>query len=476
MNILNLDEFDITATHEGPHEYTFAVTPRHYAPFCPKCGVVEAKSQKFGTKELPFRDLPMHGKRVMLVVHRQRYRCLECRSTFYEALFCVDERRAITERLSEWVAQQSLKRTFVDIAGEVGLDEKTVRNILHDWIAVWEKRYHRQTPRYMGIDEIHLIGKPRAVITNVEERTVVDLLEDRSKEFLGRYLTNLADRDKVEIVTMDMWKPYKELANALMPQAVVVVDKFHVIRMATGALDQIRRNIGKDMTSYQRRQLMRERSILLKRQRDLNTRQAIALDGWLGNVPMLAEAHAIKEAFVAIWDVNTRSDATRLYSEWLTQVATASRPVQDAFKPLFTALQNWNNEIFNYWDYPVTNAYTEALNGLIRVVNRMGRGYSIEVLRAKLLFNFEAQKRVAQSSGYRDAITRMGGMSAFPAPDPIAGADMSKLAELIAAGRLEQTHSPPPFQLGEEQPMPTVKDVLKDAYYGMLNEILKSGL
>lgn len=447
MNHLNLDEFDITATHEGPNEYTFAVTPKHQAPFCPKCGVVEAKAQKFGTKQLPFRDLPMHGKRVMLVVNRQRYRCLECKSTFYETLLCVDERRSITERLSEWVAQQSLKRTFVDIAGEVGLDEKTVRNILHDWIAVWEKAYRRQTPRYMGIDEIHLIGKPRAVITNVEERTVVDLLEDRSKEFLGRYLTNLADRDKVEVVTMDMWKPYKELANALMPQAVVVVDKFHVIRMATGALDQVRRNIGKEMTSYQRRQLMRERSILLKRQRDLNTKQTISLDGWLGNVPILADAHTIKEAFVAVWDAPNRADANRQYAECLKLVALAPKPVQDAYKPLLTAVQNWNHEIFNYWDYPVTNAYTEALNGLIRVVNRMGRGYSIEVLRAKLLFNGEAQKRVASSSGYREAIARMLAMQLGDVMPPNAGADMVRLTELIETGQLEETHLSMPFEL-----------------------------
>jgi hypothetical protein len=46
-------------------------------------------------------------------------------------------------------------------------------------------------------------------------------------------------------------------------------------------------------------------------------------------------------------------------------------------------MTNWETEIFNYFDHPITNAYTEALNGLIR---RMGRGYSFEALRAKILF------------------------------------------------------------------------------------------
>jgi len=43
-------------------------------------------------------------------------------------------------------------------------------------------------------------------------------------------------------------------------------------------------------------------------------------------------------------------------------------------------------EILNYFDHPVTNAYTESLNSLIRVMDRMGRGYSFEALRAKILF------------------------------------------------------------------------------------------
>lgn len=441
MNILNLDEFEITATDEQAYEYTFAVKTVLPAPLvCKHCGVVKPKVQKFGVKQQAFRDLPIHGKRVMLVITRQRYRCQECNQTFLEPLWSMDDRRMMTTRLAEWVAKQSLKRTFVEIAGEVGLNEKTVRTVFRAAVDQWEVQYQRVTPKWLGIDEIHLIGKPRAVLTNVEERTVVDLLEDRNKDLLGRYLTNLADRNRIEIVTMDMWKPYKDLANALMPKAAVVVDKFHVVRMATQALDQVRRSIGKDMTAYQRRQLMRERSMLLKRQRDLDARQAIALDGWLGNLPQLAEAHAIKEAFVAVWDARNRADAYRQYGEWLQQVAAASRPIQDAFKPLATSLTNWNTEIFNYFDYPVTNAYTEALNGLIRVVNRMGRGYSIEVLRAKLLFSEEAQKMVAPPGAkYREAILRMIAMAAGPGemvPKDNLGSDISTLTRLIEEGQI----------------------------------------
>ncbi len=54
--------------------------------------------------------------------------------------------------------------------------------------------------------------------------------------------------------------------------------------------------------------------------------------------------------------------------------------VATAFQPVVTALGNWEPEIMAYFRHQITNAYTESLNSLIRVTNRMGRGYSFEAL------------------------------------------------------------------------------------------------
>ena len=63
-----------------------------------------------------------------------------------------------------------------------------------------------------------------------------------------------------------------------------------------------------------------------------------------------------------------------------------------AFSDLVRAWENWTPWILGYFDHPVTNAYTESLNNLIRVMNRLGRGYSFEALRAKILFAEGAHK------------------------------------------------------------------------------------
>src|SRR2546426_12341019 len=74
------------------------------------------------------------------------------------------------------------------------------------------------------------------------------------------------------------------------------------------------------------------------------------------------------------------------------------------FHELVTVMGNWETEIFAYFDHPITNAYTESLNNLIRMTNRIGRGYSFNAIRAKLLYAETGRKRPKR--GYYDSRPR----------------------------------------------------------------------
>lgn len=56
-------------------------------------------------------------------------------------------------------------------------------------------------------------------------------------------------------------------------------------------------------------------------------------------------------------------------------------------------MTNWHDEICTYFENPLTNAFTESTNSLTRVMNRMGRGYSFEIIRARMLYDPKARKR-----------------------------------------------------------------------------------
>ena len=136
---------------------------------------------------------------------------------------------------------------------------------------------------------------------------------------------------------------------------------------------------------------MRERFILLKRKHDLNEGESFLLDTWLGNLPALKEAYELKEEFYWIWDTPDPDEGHLRYSQWRHRCMSSNS--KDAYKDLVRAVDNWHVEIFNYFDKRLTNAYTDSINSIIRQVERMGRGYSFDALRAKILFNEKLHKK-----------------------------------------------------------------------------------
>lgn len=65
-------------------------------------------------------------------------------------------------------------------------------------------------------------------------------------------------------------------------------------------------------------------------------------------------------------------EAYRLYQYWLSGIPEELLPY---FESLTKAMTNWEKEIFSYFNIPITNAYTESLNNLIKVTNKIGLGY-----------------------------------------------------------------------------------------------------
>ncbi len=177
----------------------------------------------------------------------------------------------MTSRLVQSVGKQAISRTFASIADEIGIVEGTVRSIFRDYINELEKTVRFEIPQWMGIDEIHLI-KPRCVVSNIQNNTIFEILKDRNKATVTSYLSQLNALNQVRFVAMDMWRPYRDAVETV---AQIVIDKFHVVRMANDALEKIRKSLREQLTTKQRRGLMHDRFVLLKRERDLTPQESI---------------------------------------------------------------------------------------------------------------------------------------------------------------------------------------------------------
>ncbi len=406
-NMLNLSNLKITDMNESINDYRFLVETTSNSPSsCPKCGTI-ANLYKHGKKNQLFFDLPMYVKRVGIYVQRQRYKCRECNGTFFENLPDMDDNRSVTNRLMDWIKEASLEKTFTSVAEEIGVDEKTVRNIFNDYVAELEAQTNFRTPKWLGIDEVHLLKNYRCVITDVENKSVIEILRKRNKDHVLSYLSKLQDIDKIELVAMDMWNPYKSAVNTVIPHAKIVIDKFHVVKLANEALEKVRKANRQNVTAKERRQLMRDRYVLLTRSKDLTDfDDQIKLQVWTQNFPLLGQAYELKEQFFDIYEAESINGAYKLYQNWVKNVP---KELMTYFEDLIKAMNNWEEEIFNYFNSPITNAYTESLNRLIKIMNHVGRGYSFEALRAKILFT-QGYRKVKKKKKFKEVEVTFGKM------------------------------------------------------------------
>ena len=224
---------------------------------------------------------------------------------------------------------------------------------------------------------------------------------------------------------MDMWKPYKDAVKQVFGEDTpVVIDHFHVTKEVGKAFETIRRHITKEIKSKKKRaSLKNARFLLLTNSDELSVEKANQAKQLLNDFPEFRGPYALKEAFRDIYDAESREEAEMIYAEWKQAVreeallyeqeeleknperykkpnGTIIRPHYPFYDAVET-IENWYEEIFAYFDHRFTNAGTagtEALNRVIRDIDREGRGYSFKILRAKCIYSQRLKDRLSNSS------------------------------------------------------------------------------
>lgn len=367
---------------------------------CVSCG-----GQNFighGQYEQDVMDLPHQAKLTCIHLLRKRYRCKDCGDTFFHPLPWLDEDHRATKRFVDRIAALALERNFSDLSREFGVDEKTIRNIFYGRHKGTIDTTLFESPAYLGIDELKIAGAVRGVITNLAQNTAIEFLPKCTNETMHAYFARMPERRNVKAVAMDCTKRYKDMVHEFFPQARVVADKFHITRMADLAVDGIRKEVrsGIDSKRMQLR-LKKDKFVLKTRAQKLDDWQIERLTSWRSDFPDIGMAYDLKEEFYRIYDAANRQEAMLRFDVWRANIPSA---MSKHWAPILTTFGNWDNEIFAFFDVvqeagkALTNAYTECQNGLTRAIDRLGRGYSFDALRVKLLL---APRKQGVATSYR---------------------------------------------------------------------------
>lgn len=359
---------------------------------CRRCGSLDG-FRRHGRKITRIMHTPSLGRPFPFQAHIQRYKCYDCRRTSMQPLPHVDPRHRMTIKCADYIANRCRERTFVELARDTGVDEKTVRNIC--FVRFGRKLHERQirSPVMLGIDEVYLKEPGRrykrkcSVLSDISGGSgYVDLIDGGN---VNHWLWKRRDHHRIKVVLMDMCDSYRRAVVKILPDAKIVVDRFHVAKKVNEALDAVRNAkrrkdlvVAEDAGKRLPRIKRRDRNILQISRHKLSAKLWLKLDGILKNNPLFFAAWYTKESFYDIWDAKSRQEAEALFDVWKANIPPL---VEKQFREVAKTVERWRQEIFAYWVIPVTNAYTESLNRMIKDMNREGRGYSFRNMRAKAL-------------------------------------------------------------------------------------------
>jgi transposase len=363
-------------TDEAANTLTLSIRQTAEEPYyvCGGCGISVREIHSWTERRL--RDLPWGTWAVWLRVEVHRVRCRRC-GVRTERLPFVDGKVHYTARLEAAVARDCEAAAVSRVAAQRELPPETVRRMDKRVLRRWAAARPRTSLHYLGVDEIFLgkTDKFLTVVSNLETAEPLWVGLERKQETLDRFFAQALPpprRRAVRAVCVDMWEPFRLSLQEHLPQALIVYDKFHVLRHASEALDETRRAEFFRQGAEARGLIRGKRWLLLRRWAHLDGEERETLRGLFALNRRLAKAYLLKEQLAQLWHYTYEGAAVRFLTNWLLALRWQRLP---AFQKLGALLMRHLPGILNYCHEKVPFGTVEAINGNIRAMLRRGRGY-----------------------------------------------------------------------------------------------------
>ncbi len=379
--LLDMEHLEVLNVEHASNRIVLHVQMKRRVCRCPTCRTVTEQVHDYRTQKV--KDCPMQGKHVVLLYRKRRYRCPCCGKRFYESNYLIPKWHRITNRLTaQCIDMFGCKQSRKEIARSLGISESTIGR----WLMLIDRGKPQLLPKVLSIDEFKgntEYGKYQCILTSPVDKRIVDILPTRYSARLYDYLYDFPNRKQVKHVVMDMNKDYLRIARQLLPQATVVIDRFHVVRYCTWALENVRKRVQSKLPKDQRIFFKRSRKLLLAHMDKLSDTNKAAVERMLLFSRDLREAYLLKEVFYRFMASEDSAQAKRRLQEFRLHARVASIP---EFNTCLTMLQNWEPYILNAFDCPYSNGFTEGVNNTVKVLKRIAYGYrNFRNFRARIL-------------------------------------------------------------------------------------------
>lgn len=329
---------------------------------CTRCA--QPSSSVYDHRSVKVKDEPLRGQQIFLKIRKRRYYCHTCRKPFSEPVDGIMPRRRTTQRFRRslrWAASnfQSLTKVRKAYACSNGL----IGQVYYEQLELKLREFQNPWNTSLGIDEHCAFKKNQerfvTVITDMKSKRVRELVHGKASETLKAGLSHIPGRENVRWVTLDLSDTYKKFVTEFFPNAQMVADKFHVLRLLTPSLLRRRKEISASRMNQQAKRLLTMSS------KNLDYLQRLAIWRFLEKHPDLMEIYTWKERLHGFYRIKGYARARRALITMLDEMAHSKLP---EIKTLRRTLSRWSNEVLNYFKNRLTNARTEGFNNVAKLV------------------------------------------------------------------------------------------------------------
>jgi transposase len=377
--LLNLEDIIITNVENICEELHISIELPRKKHICPACG--SATDYVHDYRMQTIKDVPL-ARNTFLHLRKRRYRCT-CGKRFFEKNTFLPRYYRVTSRLVAEIIHAFEK---VVPAKEIGCH--------YNVSAMTAMRYFRcvnhkptELPEVLSLDEFKGNSggqKYNSIVADPRNHKVIDILPNRYENDLIRYFSQFESRKNVKYFVCDMNPHFRQVGKICFKNAVVVADRYHVIRQAYWAMERVRKNEQNKLSTSFRKYFKKSKYLLMRPIEKLTGEEASKLALMLEISPRLADAYRLKNEFLTVIRSKSSAEGRKKLVDWLSSVEVMDLP---EFRDCTKAYHNWFKEILNSMDVPWSNGFIEGCNNKTKVLKRVCFGMrNFRNFRNRILF------------------------------------------------------------------------------------------
>ena len=385
-NFLNEEKINGSTTKVFHGKLTY--TPSH----CPKCGCVYDIEQdniiKYGLKKnCKIKIDKVSGFKALLLLDKQRFYCKDCHSTFIATTNLVDFHKQISNNTRLSITLDLMRKgSEKDIAYRNNVSSSSVNRILNEISKDTIVKNKGHLPSVLGIDEFKAtkdtISKMAFIIVNQEDKNIFDINNSRLSSDIEHYFKNYSrkERNKVNFITMDLYKPYYKLMSKLFKNAILIPDRFHIVIQVRDALDKTRIKLCyKSNPNYNK--LKKYWKLILKNEDELDDKNKKYSKHFKKKmtqkeiVTYLINTNEVLFTTYNLYQGIIKSIDKRDKKTFLSIIHNVNKNISTYAKKAIKTFINMEKYIVNAFDYEYSNGIVEGTNNLIKQIKHTACGY-----------------------------------------------------------------------------------------------------